>query len=207
MVYAIIVSLKNGLASIDFMCIFLGISFFVELCGLIASGLEVELTHKYNSYIFNTYLIFSVLYFSYYYSLVFKKYFKAFLSFCVVILLAIFCLTGVYKERLDLDSVLMLAFFYIIISLFWLYARVKNPTENYIKFYPRFWVSIALLVWSCFFIYRIIPSYIFADKDPELLRFMKILMYIINVIYYGLFLISINKMLRVKNNKELLIIK
>lgn len=188
------------------MCVFLSVSFFIELCGLFVSGLEVELTHKYNSYIFNTYLIFSVLYFSYFFSLVFKKYFKTFLTFCILLLFSILCFTGVYEDRLDLNSVFILAFFYIIISLFWLYARVKNPTENYIKFYPRFWVSIALLVWSCFFIYRIIPSYIFIERDSELLHLMRILMYIINIVYYGLFFISINKMLHVKNNKELLII-
>lgn len=80
------------------------------------------------------------------------------------------------------------ALFNILVSLIWFYDLIQNPDEISATKKQAFWVSAALLLWSVFFFFRIIPMYFFQNKDPN---FMSLLQYIfnsINIVTYLLFI-------------------
>lgn len=80
------------------------------------------------------------------------------------------------------------AIFNILVSLIWFYDLIQNPDEISATKKHAFWMSAALLLWSVFFCFRIIPMYFFQIKDP---KFMSLLQYIfnsINIVTYLLFI-------------------
>jgi hypothetical protein len=65
--------------------------------------------------------------------------------------------------------------------------------ENKITDDPAFWISTALLMWSCFFIFRVTPMFFFAENDYEFLQFLKAGQNVINIFMYAMFYFSLMK--------------
>lgn len=75
----------------------------------------------------------------------------------------------------------------------WFYQKISFFDEHKIIDDPGFWISAALLMWSCFFLFRVTPMFYFAKKDNEFLEFLKIGQNIINIGMYSMFYISLLK--------------
>ena len=58
---------------------------------------------------------------------------------------------------------------YIFYTLLWFYEQIENPDTVTIYNKQPFWVSLALLLWAVFFIFRTIPSYALGSKDINFL--------------------------------------
>lgn len=58
---------------------------------------------------------------------------------------------------------------------------------------PIFWISTALLMWSCFFLFRVTPMFYFAKEDNEFLQFLRVGQNIINIGMYIMFYVALMK--------------
>ncbi|KQW98810.1 hypothetical protein ASC72_11785 [Flavobacterium sp. Root420] len=77
--------------------------------------------------------------------------------------------------------------------MLWFYQKIAFPSKDKIIDDPNFWTSTALLLWSCFFIFRVIPRYFFDTIDKDFLILLRELVYIINSIMYLLFFKALMK--------------
>ncbi|WP_345145952.1 hypothetical protein [Flavobacterium ginsengiterrae] len=80
-----------------------------------------------------------------------------------------------------------LPIFYILYSMLWFLQKITLTSEDKITDDPNFWISTALLLWSCFFIFRVIPRDLLNIEDKEFLILLREFLYGINCIMYLLF--------------------
>lgn len=143
---------------------------------------------------YNLYFIFCVLYFFFFF-------FKAFLGIikdALIIITAfsmgyILILTNFLGEDFDKKIGIIITLFYIINSLLWFYHKISFFDKYKITNDPIFWICTALLMWSCFFLFRVTPMFYFAKEDNEFLQFLKIGQNIINIGMYVMFYIALIK--------------
>jgi hypothetical protein len=84
-----------------------------------------------------------------------------------------------------------LALFYIILSLSWLFNEVRNVDEDFIAKKQVFWVSSAILLWSVFFLFRIVPMYWLEKNDLAFLIMLDKIFRIAVTVTYIIFIIAI----------------
>lgn len=75
---------------------------------------------------------------------------------------------------------------------------LKNRTIIKITSIPFFWVSTALLLWSVFFLFRLIPRFLFQNIDHNFMEILRSFFQLINVITYALFFIALTKFEKIK---------
>lgn len=80
---------------------------------------------------------------------------------------------------------------YLILPLVWMYKQVINADENPITSKQAFWVSVSLLVWIVFFMFKMIPLDFFDSNDKAFLHTIEVIFQIGNVISYTVFLKSL----------------
>lgn len=105
----------------------------------------------------------------------------------------ILIITNFSGEEFDNKIGITITLFYITISLLWFYHKILFFDQRKITDDPAFWVSTALLMWSCFFIFRVTPMFYFAKEDEEFLEFLKIGQNFINIGMYVMFYISLKQ--------------
>ena len=84
-----------------------------------------------------------------------------------------------------------LALFYIFLSLSWLFDEVRNVDEDFIAKKQVFWVSSAILLWSVFFLFRIVPMYWLEKNDLAFLIMLDKIFRIAVTVTYIIFIIAI----------------
>ncbi len=143
---------------------------------------------------YNFYFIFCIIFFYFLYSKIFTNCLNKIGLVVIVFSLGyIFLLTNFLDSEFDKNIGIIITIYYITYSLMWFYQKISFFDEHKITDDPFFWISVALLMWSCFFIFRVTPMFFFAKHDNEFLQFLKIGQNIINIGMYIMFYISLIK--------------
>lgn len=147
---------------------------------------------------YNIYFIFCILFFFLFYRNILLNKLKI-ISFIISIssLLYIIIFTHFLTEDFDKKIGIIAALFYIVNSLIWFYQKISLFDNQKITDDPNFWISTAILMWSCFFIFRVTPMFFLDKNDNDFLQVLKTIQNLINIIMYGLFFIAL-----VKYNKK-----
>lgn len=196
---SIVLAGKFNLPSQNFLFIYLFITFLVELFSWII--LLIDKNSKW-SFQYNLYCVFCILFFWFYYSIQFHKNLKKITNlFSFILVIYILVSTNFLFENLDSKLVIALPIFYILNTMLWFYQKIALPSEAKITDDPNFWISSALLLWGCFFIFRVIPRYLFDSTDHGFLILLRELVYIVNSIMYLLFFKGLMKYETIAKNK------
>ncbi|SEM55557.1 hypothetical protein SAMN05421856_104157 [Chryseobacterium taichungense] len=143
---------------------------------------------------YNVYFVFCILFFTFYFFKLFSKIIKKVLIVISIFSLGyIFSTTNFLSQDFDHKIGITVTLFYIVISLLWFYHKITFFDERKISDDPAFWISTALMMWSCFFLFRVTPMFYFAKEDEEFLKFLKLGQNIINIGMYIMFYISLLK--------------
>lgn len=101
--------------------------------------------------------------------------------------------TEFYGTDFDTSIGIVISLYYISIALSWFYYKIKTFSPYKITDDPFFWVSTALLLWSCFFIFRVVPMFFFSIYDREFLGQLHVAQNAVNIVMYLLIFISLKK--------------
>jgi len=190
--YSVFLCIKNGQKQQEFLCIYLSITFCLEFLMYI-----FQIYFKSSAdfgFLYNLYILFCGIFFLIYFNKNQDKILRRVntVIFSAFSLIYVFFIFKNYKE---VNQVIAIAFalVYILYSLIWFYGKIKNPNLNSITDDPKFWVSCGLLFWGVFFILRIIPRYFFDKVNDEVLITSQSFFFIINIILYSLFFVSLRK--------------
>lgn len=179
------------LSAQNYLLIYLSISICIEV---ISFSFYIIYPDSKNGLIYNLYNIFSISFFYLYFSKILKNYFKRLSSLITMIsIIYILFFTSFLDLDFDKNIGITLLSFYIMNSLLWFYQKISFFDENQITDDPTFWISTALLMWSCFFLFRVTPMFYFAKEDEKFLEFLKEGQNIINIIMYMMFYVSLKK--------------
>lgn len=186
---AYILGRRYSFSAQNYLFLYLFITFFNEsvsfIINIIDPNLKVGLQY-------NLYFIFCILYFSIYFFKLFSGILKILLVMTALGSLAyIFMNTNFSGDEFDNKIGITITLFYIMISLLWFYHKISFFDQRKITDDPVFWVSTALLMWSCFFLFRVTPMFYFAKEDKEFLEFLKAGQNFINIGMYAMFYISL----------------
>ena len=134
-----------------------------------------------------------IAFFSYYYSKYLKKYSKY--IFLLGFLACVVCLYLIQnsKQGFPVGLGVTLALFYISLSLSWFFNEIKNVDEDFIFKKQVFWVSSALLFWSVFFLFRILPMYWLETNDLQFLIMISNIFFIANILSYLMFIVALTR--------------
>ncbi|MCW3167414.1 hypothetical protein OMO38_02630 [Chryseobacterium sp. 09-1422] len=143
---------------------------------------------------YNLYFIFCIIFFSIY----LKEHFLGWIGKISLILTFlslsyILFFTTFHGQEFDKKIGIIIIIFYILNSLLWFYQKIAFFDEYKITDDPAFWIFTALLMWSCFFLFRVTPMFYFAKEDNEFLQFLRVGQNVINVVMYLLFYIALLK--------------
>ncbi|KUJ57975.1 hypothetical protein AR686_04300 [Chryseobacterium aquaticum subsp. greenlandense] len=184
-------SRKLTFSTQNYLLIYLSVSLFIEV---ISFSLYVISPNSKNGLLYNLYNIFSISFFYLYFSKILKYNFKK-LSFLITIISTLYILffTSFLSIDFDKNIGITLLLFYLANSLLWFYQKISFFDDHKITDDPTFWISTGLLMWSCFFLFRVTPMFYFAKEDKEFLEFLKVGQNIINIFMYIMFYISLKK--------------
>ncbi len=184
-------SRELNLSAQNFLFIYLCVSICIEV---ISFSVYIIHPDSKNGLLYNLYNIFSILFFYFYFSKKLKSNFRRLASFTTIISLSyIIFYTSFFSMDYDKNIGITLLSFYLINSLLWFYQKISFFDERRIADDPAFWISTSLLMWSCFFLFRVTPMFYFAKEDKEFLEFLKVGQNIINIVMYIMFYISLKK--------------
>ncbi|UFH31000.1 hypothetical protein LNP04_13555 [Chryseobacterium sp. C-71] len=186
-----ILSRRYSLSAQNYLLIYLAVSFLTDTVSFL---LYIIYPESKIGLLYNLYDIFSIIYFYFYFSKILINNLKK-ISFFTTIIVLIHILF--FSNFLDLDfdkniGIALLSFF-IVNSILWFYQKISFFDEYKITEDPTFWISTALLMWSCFFLFRVAPMFYFAKEDKEFLQFLREGQNIINIGMYIMFYISLIK--------------
>ncbi len=182
---------KSSFSAQNFLFIYLCITFVNESVSFIRNLINPEVRVGLQ---YNLYFIFCILFFSFFFRKSNQKFFKNLSSLSAIIAIVyIVFFTHFLSVDFDKNIGITLLAFYIVNSLVWFYQKISFFDKNRITDDPVFWISTALLMWSCFFLFRVTPMFYFAKEDEEFLQFLKIGQNIINIGMYSMFCISLKK--------------
>lgn len=143
---------------------------------------------------YNLYFIFCILFFLFFFS---KIFFGIIRNVSIIVALFslgyILILTNFLGHDFDKKIGIVITLFYIVNSLLWFYYKISFFDKYNITNDPTFWICTALLMWSCFFLFRVTPMFYFAKEDNEFLQFLRIGQNVINIIMYLFFYIALVK--------------
>lgn len=178
--FCLIFSYKN--IKQDSLWVYFSVVFIVEINSFL------DLFKNTNS-IYTIANIFYICFFSYYF---FKENSKK--IFLILGILGVF--SQIYflfssDKSYPVEIGIIVSIIFIFISLVWFYLQIKSPQNFAIHKIRLFWVSLSLLLWAVFFIFRIIPMYWFAINDIMFLKQLTVAYKIVTILSYLLFLRSL----------------
>jgi len=104
-----------------------------------------------------------------------------------------------YFDKYNLSLAILYCLANISYVLYWIKEKLNNVSDDKITNEPLFWISISLLFWSCFFVFRIIPMYLLDEEDKDFLKLLKDILSLVNILVYILFYIGISKYKQLKD--------
>lgn len=184
-------SRKYSLSAQSYLMLYLLITFLNETIAWLRNLFD---ENSKNGFQYNIYIIFSIVFFYFFYNGILKSMLKqVFRIFflCSVIYILIF--TNFYSTNFDSRLGVCLVIYYISVSLFWYCQKLNTKEISKITVDPNFWISTALLLWSSFSLFRIIPMYFLEIEDKLFLGQLKFVLNLINAITYFLFYVALMK--------------
>ncbi|MEY8758696.1 hypothetical protein [Chryseobacterium tongliaoense] len=115
-----------------------------------------------------------------------KKYWIRLLSNGIIIILGIYLYPN--EEAYSINLGIMMAFTFILCGLAWLFYEFQNSSQIHIITKQFFWVTISLLLWAIFFLFRLVPMYLFEKTDDEFLGNLNKIFQFATIISYIIFL-------------------
>ena len=198
MSYSIYLWLKKGYAHKQrFMFIYLIAVFFVDVLGI-----YIRQTYQIDQfYLYMPFNVLSIVYFSYFFGIDYQnninKYFLYGISFLTLLVITYIQLeTPIIK--IDAQIFVALVLFFLLISLQWLLYIINHIDEENITHKQAFWVSVALIIWSVFALFRLFLNQWLYDYDRDVFSIIAYLFNIANITMYLFFLQG----LRVINKKR-----
>ena len=136
---------------------------------------------------------FYIAYFTYYYAkeMQNKKYFIYPLGLFIAVIGSVFMVNSNYSFAIGLG--VAVAFFYIILALFWLFEQITNVQDIFILKKQAFWLSSGLLFWSIIFLFKITLMYWLEANDYAFLIILDKIFKVSVLITYVFFLIAITR--------------
>ena len=110
----------------------------------------------------------------------------------IVFLNLVLLSTGIYfnldSEHFSISLGILMSLIYISLTLIWFFGQLQNSDEDPLFKKQFFWISSALLIWSVFFIFRLIPMNYFNIHDHQFLQTLNLIFQLITIFTYILFL-------------------
>jgi hypothetical protein len=180
------------------MFIYLIAVFFVDVLGIyIRQAFQID-----QFYLFMPFNVLSIVYFSYFFLVDYQnnlnKYFLYGISFLTMLVITYIQLeTPIIK--IDTRIFVALVLFFLLISLQWLLYIINHIDEENITQKQAFWVSVALIIWSVFALFRLFLNQWLYDYDRDIFSIIAYLFNIANITMYLFFIQG----LRVINKKKI----
>lgn len=191
---SILYTRRIGFIVQNFLGLYIIVTAVLEIYCLIAFKVDNDIAV---GFLYNIYCLFCIIFFWYYYQRVYtKKLIHVSNVILVLSLIFYFFFTTFYNRHFDIKIGILISFYYVFYSLLWFYHKISNIKEMKITDDPYFWVSSALLMWSCFFIFRSIPMFFFNTEDKQFLQILKTIMNLVNILMYIMFYVAILKIKR-----------
>lgn len=92
---------------------------------------------------------------------------------------------GIFKYSNNVGIALSIV--YILFVLLWFLSQLTNVDEISLTRKQTFWISVSLLLWSVFFLFRVIPMYWLDINDTEFLIQINTAYQVLTILCYGLF--------------------
>lgn len=145
-----------------------------------------------NGLFYNLYNIFCIIFFYFFYKIILEKKIRLVLSFITTAGLGFILLgTKFYSWEFDIRIGITTSLFYIMSALLWFLHKMNSFNKEKITDDPAFWISTAILMWSCFFIFRVTPMFFLDKNDHAFLKVLRTIQNIVNIIMYGMFFVAL----------------
>ncbi len=189
---SIIILRKNNFFSQNYFFVFLIVNFLIDFFSELNIISSKAIQYNYLN-LFNIFF-FIIFYFPYLKNKVLPILILVSTLLCVIFTSHYFCF-----DKYNLNLAILYCITNIFYSLYWINLKLNNVSKVRITNEPLFWISTSILVWSCFFLFRIIPMYLLDEEDKQFLKLLKSILLIINIMVYTLFYVGLTKY---KNSKD-----
>ncbi len=186
LIKGILVLRGRKLSSQDYFLLYLIINFTVDFFSEINLISTKSIQYNYLN-VFNSFY-FIIFYFRYTRS---RK--LAVALSAIVLIVIILDIELFYVDKYNLNLAITYCVINILQVLYWCSHKLNNINHSKITDDPVFWVSTSILLWSCFFLFRITPMYLLDEIDKPFLKLLKQLLNIVNIISCGLFYVALDK--------------
>lgn len=186
LIKGIIVLRGRKLSSQDYFLLYLivnfAVDFFSEINLISTKSIQYNYLNVFNSFYF------IIFYFRY------TKNKKIAVAISIIVLIAILLNVELfYVDKYNLNIAIIYCVSNILQVLYWCSYKLNNISKSKITEDPVFWISTSILLWSCFFLFRIIPMYLLYEIDKPFLKLLKQILNIINTVCCVLFFIALHK--------------
>lgn len=186
LIKGIIVLRGRKLSSQDYFLLYLivnfAVDFFSEINLISTKSIQYNYLNLFNSFYF------IIFYFRY-----IKNKKIAVVVSIVAVIAILLNIELFYVDKYNLNIAITYCVINILQVLYWCSYKLNNISESKITEDPVFWISTSILLWSCFFLFRIIPMYLLDEIDKPFLKLLKQILNIINMVCCVLFFIALHK--------------
>lgn len=185
-VKSIMILRKNAFFSQNLFFVFLVVNFLIDFFSEINFITSKAIQYNYLN-------VFNIVFFVFFYFKQIKSKFLLILILTSTLICIYFTSHFFYFDKYNLSLAIIYCVANVFYVLYWINLKLNNVSEIKIIDDPLFWISISLLVWSCFFLFRIIPMYLLDEEDKRFLKFLKNILLVINILVYTLIYIGLRK--------------
>ena len=104
----------------------------------------------------------------------------------IVVSLALF-FYAIDSNSYPISIGLLMNFTYIFLGIIWLYVQFINIEYTPIIKRQFFWITISILIWSIFFLFRLVPMYLFQNNDKTFLMTIDEIFKVMTIVSYIIF--------------------
>lgn len=186
-----VLAVKYPLRKQNYLFMYLLVSSITEFVSLAIFYIDPEINV---GLLYNIYVCFCIIFFFVFYSRILRKVLKTVsLTAFVMTISYLVIFTKIWESVFDYRVLIAATLFSILNTLLWFYQKINSNDMEKITEDPSFWISSALLLWSVFSIFRIIPMFLFSSTDEGFHEILRMVMYIVNIIMYSMFYVALLK--------------
>lgn len=176
----LVISIQNRLARQHHLWLYFGFVLIIETTKIFRWGNFSSVIYTYSSLAY-------ILYFLYYYLIV--KINKILIGSLAIVSIPLYTYFVLHcNDDYPTQVGILMSLIYIILSLIWFANQLLHTDSIPITKKQTFWVSFSLLIWSVFFLFRLIPMYWLNVNDNDFLRDINLGYQIITILSYFIFL-------------------
>lgn len=189
MIYSLYLWVKKGYtAKQKYFFVYLVIVFIVDVIGFeyIRKAFNIHQT-----YLFFPFIIFSILYFRYFYVQEYKTkkdhYFLNTIS-AISIGMSFYFQFSIGFPQFNNNTFLMMILFFLLASLQWFLYIIRFVDEQNITVKQSFWVSFGILFWSIFALFRLYLGTWLYSYNQDIFSVINLLFNVFNIVMYIFFI-------------------